>query len=105
MNIQIKTGDFNAFFDAPFAAYGPDSHYVSPMKADLKRFLAPSNPLFKDHSALTYFTAHRDGQVVGRITAHIHAESNALHNVQRGYFGYFDCVDESAVAGALLTAA
>lgn len=105
MTVTLRSDDFDAFFDAPFEAYGPGSVYVSPMKADLKRFLAQSNPLFIKDSQLAFFTAHKDGRVVGRITAHIHAESNQLHGESRGYFGYFDCVDEREVAQALLGAA
>lgn len=107
MTITIKEGDFDAFFDAPFAVYGSDSPYVSPLKGDLKRFLSPENPLISGagEGALTYFTAHYDGQVLGRITAHLHGASNHIHTMKRGYFGYFDCADDGVVATALLTAA
>jgi hypothetical protein len=105
MTVTLRSDNFDAFFDAPFVAYGPDSVYVSPMKSDLKRFLAPSNPLFIKDSQLAFFTAHKDGRVVGRITAHIHAESNQLHGESRGYFGYFDCVYDKEVAQSLLGAA
>lgn len=106
MGLEIKQGDMQGFFEAPFNAYGPNSHYVSPMQSDLKRFLdTKSNPLFSGDSDLTSFTAYRDGRAVGRITAHFHAESNALHGLNRGYFGYFDCEDNAGTAKALLAAA
>jgi len=104
--ITLKQNDFDSFFEAPFNAYGPDSLYVSPMKSDLKRFLSKSdNPLFRAESDLTYFTAHRDGRAIGRITAHIHAESNAVFGTTEGYFGYFDCADDLQAAKVLLDAA
>ncbi len=104
MNLRIETGNFDAFFNAPFTAYGADTLYVSPLKADLKRFLdLDENPLFADGTSdLAYFTAHRGGRVVGRITAHEHGASNALHDQRLGYFGYFDCADDAEVATALL---
>lgn len=106
MTLSLKTEDFAAFFEAPFSAYGRDSIYVSPLRSDLARFLdRTQNPLFRGDSELTYFTAHRDDRVVGRITAHVHAESNQLHGVNRGYFGYFDVADDAEAAAALLTAA
>lgn len=107
MTISIREADFEAFFEAPFAAYGADSPYVSPLKADLRRFVGQENPLVSGagEGALTYFTAHRDGAVLGRITAHVHGASNRLHGVNRGYFGYFDCADDAEAAGALLRAA
>ena len=106
MTVTLQTEKFDAFFHAPFQAYGDRSPYVSPLKADLARFLsAKKNPLFRDDSALTYLTAHRGGQVVGRITAHVHAVSNRLHDCSRGYFGYFDVADDPEAARALLNAA
>lgn len=106
MTLTLRTGDFAAFFDAPFAAYGPDSLYVSPLKSDLRRFVDKAvNPLFADDSDIDFFTAHRDGQVVGRITAHVHGASNRAFGLRRGYFGYFDCADDPEAAKALLDAA
>lgn len=106
-DIRIEVENFGAFFDAPFAAYGPESAYVSPLRADLRRFLDKTrNPLFKDPgSDLTYFTAHRGDRVLGRITAHVHGASNRLHGVNRAYFGYFDCAEDDGAARALLLAA
>src|SRR5690606_7525197 len=49
--------------------------------------------------------AHRDAKVVGRICAHVHAASNRTHGLQRGYFGYFDCIDDDQTARSLLGAA
>lgn len=104
--ISLKERDFNSFFDAPFNAYGPDSLYVSPMKVDLKRFLSKSeNPLFKGESDITYFTAHKNGRAIGRITAHVHAESNQAFGTNEAYFGYFDCANDPQAAKALLGAA
>ena len=107
MDLTLRTGDFDAFFEAPFAAYGPGSPYVSPLRSDLKRFLdRDRNPLFRDPgSDLTFFTAHRGGRVVGRITAHEHGASNRTHGFSRGYFGYFDVADDPEAAGMLLGAA
>lgn len=103
--LELKERDFDSFFAAPFAAYGADSPYVSPMKADLARFLSTANPLFASEADFTYFTALRDGQPLGRITAHLHRASNELHKEARGYFGFFDCADDQEAADALLGAA
>ncbi len=104
--ITIREKDFGSFFDAPFQAYGPNSLYVSPMKSDLKAILSPKdNPLFNEKSKLTWFTAHRDGRVCGRITAHAHAESNAVFSTNQAYFGFFDCENDQEVGKELLAAA
>ena len=106
MTVTLREKDFDAFFEAPFSAYGQTSLYVSPMRSDLKRFVsAKENPLFRGEDEITYFTAHREGKVVGRITAHVHVASNELHGWNRACFGYFDCADDEQAAGALLGAA
>lgn len=106
MTLTLRTGDFGAFFDAPFMAYGADSLYVSPLKSDLQRFVDKSlNPLFAGDSEIDFFTAHRDGEVIGRITAHLHGASNRTHGWRRGYFGYFDCANDPEAAKALLDVA
>lgn len=103
--IEIREGDFAAFFDAPFACYGADHPYVSPLKGDFRKALSTENPLFRDFARFTLFTAHRDGRIAGRILAHIHDASNRRHGLARGHFGWFDCVDDLDVAAALMSAA
>jgi GNAT superfamily N-acetyltransferase len=103
--ISVHEGDFPAFFEAPFSCYGASLH-VSMMRGDLQRSLdCKLNPLFRLHGSRTWFTAHRNGRVAGRILAHIHDASNRLHRMQRGYFGYFDCIDDREVAQNLIDAA
>lgn len=105
MSVTLREREFESFFEVPFAVYGADTPHVSPLKGDLKAALGPRNPLFRDWSELTYWTAHRQGAPVGRITAHIHAESNDLHGEARGCFGFFDCADDPDAARLLLGAA
>lgn len=106
MQIELREGDFDAFFEAPFSCYGAQSPAAFPMRADLRRALdARKNPLFRDHARRTWFTAHRDGRIVGRVLAHIHDAANQLHGLQRGYFGCLDCIDDIDVARSLLDAA
>ena len=106
MPLTLVEGDFAPFFEAPFHAYGPDSPYVSPLKSDLRRFTDPAqNPLFADPDDIAIFAALRDGRPAGRITAHVHRASNALHGWNRAYFGYFDCADDEGAADLLLGAA
>lgn len=106
MSVEVREEDFEAFFETPFHCYPKGAYFDSPMKGDLRASLdARRNPLFRDHARRTWFTAHRGGRPVGRILAHVHDSSNRLHRLSRGYFGYFDCVDDAEAAGALLGAA
>lgn len=106
MSLQLRAGDRRAFFEAPFNAYRPEDGYVSPLKGDLERMLDPGkNPLWQSGNHFAFWTAHRDGRPVGRILAHLHRQSNALHGTRRAQFGFFDCVDDGEAARLLLGAA
>jgi GNAT superfamily N-acetyltransferase len=106
MSIELRVEDFDAFFTAPFACYGSGAFVASPLRSDLKRSLDPArNPLFRNFARRTWFTAHRDGKIAGRILAHIHDAANKQYDLKRGYFGMFDCIDDSDVARTLLDAA
>lgn len=105
MNADIRQGDLEAFFQVPFEIYC-DTPYVSPLKSDLLRTLDPTeNPMFASDDDLGVFTCHRNGRLVGRITAHVHRASNALYDLNDACFGFFDCADDADVARSLLGAA
>ena len=106
MTIELRIGDADAFFEAPFNAYRREDGYVSPLRSDVLRMLDPAaNPLWQTGNPHRYWTAHRDGRPVGRIIAHVHAQSNRRHGTQRTQFGFFDCADDTQAAAALLGAA
>ncbi len=62
------------------------------------------NPFF-EHAEAEYFLAERGGEVVGRIAAIANRLHNETHDDQVGFFGFFECVDDKAVADALFAAA
>jgi len=62
------------------------------------------NPFF-EHAQAEYFIAERDGVVVGRIAAISNRLHNETHGDRVGFFGFFESIDDQAVADALLTAA
>jgi RimJ/RimL family protein N-acetyltransferase len=107
MSLTLNERDFDGFFQVPFEIYPPDSPYVTPMRADLERYLDPArNPLMRDGGGqLTYFTVYRDNRPIGRLVAHTHPASNAIHGTRRCQFGYFDCADDLEAARELFAAA
>ncbi len=54
---------------------------------------------------MEFFLARRDGQVVGRIAAFSTSAHNRFHEENAGFFGFFECVNDAAVAEALLSRA
>jgi len=105
--MRLVEGDVEAFFAAPFEAYGRTSPYVSPMRSDIERFFdGARNPLFAGGAPFAIFVAKDEGgRLRGRICAHIHPASNERYGERRGCFGFFDCADDPEAARALLGAA
>lgn len=105
--MKLIEGDIDAFFDAPFAAYGRTSTYASPMRSDIERFFdSAKNPLLAGGAPFAVF-AVRDGAgaLRGRICAHLHPASNVRYGERRACFGFFDCADDRQAAATLLGAA
>src|SRR5690606_10628588 len=62
------------------------------------------NPYFA-HAEMKAWIAYRNGQPVGRISAQIDQLALQHHHPTIGHFGFFDVVNDSTVAAALLEAA
>ena len=73
-------------------------------REQLTFFDARRNPSF-DTAAVRLFLAERDGQAVGRLCAIVNALETEKLGRKRGRFGWFESVDDPAVANALLDAA
>lgn len=85
----------------PFRLYSGEPLWVPPLKNDIKEHFSDRNPFFR-HAEVMPFIARLDKETVGRIAAvynRIHVDS---HNEKAGFFGYFDCINENAVAGLLI---
>lgn len=97
--------DLDAFIKLPFRLYGDDPNWVPPLLyLERQRFDPKTNP-FLQHADAQLFLAHRDGQVVGRISAQVDHEHNRFHQERTGFFGFFESVDDAAVSQALLETA
>ena len=62
------------------------------------------NPFF-EHAEADYFLARRNGRVVGRIAAISNRLHNEVHGDRVGFFGFFECEQDQAVADALFAEA
>jgi GNAT superfamily N-acetyltransferase len=97
--------DLDAFIRFPLRLYYQDPFFVPPLHYERKKFFKPSNPIFQ-FTEVTYFVARDEkGEALGRVTAHINERHNRHAGEKTGFFGFFECVDDQAVASALMTAA
>ncbi len=97
--------DKSVFIRFPWTVYKGNSHWVPPLLSDRKKLIdTKRNPFYK-HAQLHLLLAERDGEVVGRIGAIVNENHIREHSEKVGFFGFFECIDEQAVATALLDAA
>jgi hypothetical protein len=81
--------------------YRHNLSWIPPLEDNLKRLLGWKPHPFHETADVESFLARRGGTVAGRITAIINHEHNRIHRERRGFFGFFECVDDPTVATAL----
>ncbi len=110
--IQIRAvttpADSEMFLDVPARVYANDPHWVPPLRSDVAKQFAPSNPFF-EYGKLQGFIARSQeangSQAVGRIVAAVNQRLIAREGENVGLFGFFECVPDFGIAQALLEAA
>jgi len=95
-----------AFVKFPWTIYRDDPNWVPPLVTERRAFIDPRKNPFFDHSDVALFLAERpNGEVIGTIAAMVDHNYNAFQEVQVGWFGLFEVIEEYAVAEALLATA
>jgi GNAT superfamily N-acetyltransferase len=92
-----------AFLRVPEAIYRGDPRWVPPLRRDERARLSPSNPFFA-HAEARLFLARQGGEVVGRVAAIVDRWHLERWGDGAGFFGFFESVEDSAVATALFAA-
>ena len=108
MSVEIRPielpRDAARFVKSWWPIYDDDAMWVPPLIFERKEFLHPKkNPYFK-HADVQLFMAHRDGEPVGTISAQV---DRGYQKIEEGvgFFGFFEFIDDTEVARALLEAA
>ena len=93
------------FMQLAWRLYRDDPHWIPPLRQYQRELLGYSRHPFHDFADVDTFLALRGNEVVGRIATIINHAHNKRYGEQRGFFGFFESIDDEAVASALLTAA
>jgi len=96
--------DRRRFQRLPWTIYADDPNWVPPILSQERLLLGWGRHPFFDHAEMVTFLAERDGKVAGRIAVFVNDIHNAKYDEKRGFFGFFECVDDLAVARALFDA-
>ena len=97
--------DLKRFIDLPYRLHARDPVWVPPLRRDVESLLSRTKNPFFEHAEAEYFLAERGDEVVGRIAAISNRLHNETHGDRVGFFGFFETIDDQAVADALLDAA
>ena len=90
-----------AFIDLPWSIYRDDPNWVPPLKSDVRKAFDPEKHPFHQHSEAQPFLALRGDRPVGRICAIRNRNHEAFHEEPVGFFGWFECIEDPRVSGAL----
>jgi len=90
------------FLTFPWRIYGDDPLWVPPLLPDRASVIDPRRGTFFKRGEADFFIAWRDGEPVGTICAGEDRFTNARRQKQECIFGFFDVVEDYAVAEALL---
>lgn len=88
-----------AFIDFPHDLYKDDPYYV-PELFIAQRDLLTKHPFHK-HNSLQCFLAYDGDKVVGRIAAILNNAHNTYNKANDGFFGFFDCINDTEVSTML----
>ena len=94
-----------AFLNFPFKLYKDDPYWVPNIRMDEKGLVGFSKTPFYERNSCQAFLAYRGKEVVGRIVAILNVGHLERYNDGVGFFGFFESIDDQAVADALFDAA
>lgn len=97
--------DFSRFVELAPRLHRGEPCWVPPIRDLYVRMLSREANAYFRHADAEYLLAWQDGEVVGHVIAHIDHHLNDHRGTRWGLFGFFDAVDDQAVADALFDAA
>ncbi|WP_353198377.1 N-acetyltransferase [Sandarakinorhabdus sp.] len=98
--------DHKAFVELPWQLYAKDPHWVPPLKSEMHGLIGglKTNPWF-EHAEAAFWLAYQGNKPVGRISAQVDQLVLKHMGAGTGHWGMFECIDDPAVADALMNTA
>lgn len=93
------------FIRFPYALYKKDPNWVPHLRLERTEMITPKKNPFFEHGKAELFLAKKEGEVVGRISAHINYLHNERYGEKTGHFGFFDAINDSEVSRVLFAKA
>lgn len=97
--------DQSDFLNLPWDLYSDDENWVPPLRTHQREMVNFKRHPFYDDASIHTFVARQNGKTVGRIAAIVNNGHNRRYDEKRGFFGFFECIDNSEAAKLLFDAA
>ncbi|HEC23819.1 MAG TPA: N-acetyltransferase [Chloroflexi bacterium] len=94
-----------AFLRLPWTVYKDDPNWTPPLWSEHVRFFDPERNIELKHIDFEKFVAWRGDTPVGTIIAHVNHAFNEFQEVNVGWFGQFEVLEDREAADALLRTA
>jgi hypothetical protein len=94
-----------AFLELPWSIYRGDPHWVPPLRIDQAELVNFRPHPFYLRNEIQTFLAYRGDKVCGRVAAILNHGHNHRYQEHRGFFGFFECIDDQEAADRLFDAA
>lgn len=103
---QVETSrDIRDWLKVPFVVFAGDPNWIPPLNLAERERISPRHNPFFSFGGAAFFVAFLDDRPVGRISAQINRRHLDHHNDATGHFGFFNAIDDSQIAQALVDAA
>ncbi|MBU6173260.1 MAG: N-acetyltransferase, partial [Planctomycetes bacterium] len=89
------------FMDLIWRLYEGDPNWIPPIRINQEELVGFRKHPFYENAQCCPFIAKKDGEVVGRIVGIINHGHNKRYQEKRGFFGFFDCIEDQEVANSL----
>lgn len=92
------------FLHLPWELYKGDEYWIPPLRDNQKELVGYKKHPFYENNESQTFLAFQDDKPVGRIAAIWNKAHNERYDEKRGFFGFFECIDDQEVANGLFDA-
>ncbi|MEM9185056.1 MAG: N-acetyltransferase [Planctomycetota bacterium] len=89
------------FLELPWKINVGDEHWTPPIRDNQKKLCGFARHAFYEDADALPLLATRGGEPVGRLLAIVNHAHNRWSEEKRGFFGFFESVDDQAVSGPL----
>ncbi len=89
------------FLELPWLIQGRDPHWMPPLRQNQAELAGFKPHPFYERATAQAFLALNGGRPIGRVLAILNPVHNQYHKENRGFFGFFECIDDPEVAQGL----